>query len=98
MKKLHISWFALIAADNDTCGRCSRNYIHLLNAIEKLKTILRPKGILPVLTTHSISEREFHSNRIHEHQLLIQNQTIEDWLPDASDSLTISMRCQEKDS
>lgn len=96
MKKLHIDWYSLVTADQDTCGRCGKNYFHLTHAIEALKKILIPKGIVPVLTTHSISEREFHSNRLHEHQLLIENHPIDDWIPQSARALVIPVICQEE--
>lgn len=96
MKTLHFVWHALITADEDSCGRCGKNYYHLQNAVEKLKEILRPKGIVPRLQTRSITEREFHSNRLHEHQLLIENEPIENWLTDSQKKLIVQQICHDE--
>ena len=80
MTKLPIAWQRLVSADGRTCQRCDATYQHLQSAVTKLREVLEPLGIEPVLELREIDERSFRAKPDESNRIWIAGKPVEDWL------------------
>ncbi len=80
MKSLPIVWQRLVNSDGQTCGRCGGTFEGVLEAVEKLKVILRPLNIEPTVETKEIDSDAFRADPSQSNRIWISGKPIEEWL------------------
>lgn len=79
MKRLPIVWQRLVSAGG-TCPRCDATYQHLQSAIVKLREVLKPLNVEPILEVGEISEGSFREDPAQSNRIWIANRPIEEWI------------------
>ena len=79
MKPMTILWKRLVT-NGQTCPRCGDTGRELEAAVNKLKVVLGPLGIEPLLQTQEIDEATFKTNTAESNRVWIQGRPLEDWL------------------
>jgi len=80
MKSLPIIWQRLVSSDGKTCDRCNATYEEILRAVGKLKEVLRPLDIEPILEAREIDEESFKANPCESNRVWIAGKPMEEWL------------------
>jgi len=80
MKSLPIIWQRLVSSDGKTCDRCNATYQEILRAVGKLKEVLRPLDIEPILEAREIDEESFKANPCESNRVWIAGKPMEEWL------------------
>lgn len=80
MAQLPIIWQRLVTTDGRTCQRCDATYQHLQSAIAKLRDVLRPLNIEPMLELREIDERSFRNKPAESNRIWIAGRPVEEWL------------------
>jgi uncharacterized protein DUF2703 len=80
MRQLPIIWQRLVSADGRTCLRCDATHQHLRTAVAKLKDVLKPLDIEPVLEVREIDDRSFKSKPEESNRIWIAGRPMEEWL------------------
>jgi uncharacterized protein DUF2703 len=80
MRQLPIIWQRLVSADGRTCLRCDATHQHLRSAVVKLKDVLKPLDIEPVLEVREIDDRSFKSKPGESNRIWIAGKPVEEWL------------------
>lgn len=80
MKQLSIIWQRLVSADGRTCQRCDATYQHLQSAVAKLRDVLKPLNIEPILELREIDERSFRNKPAESNRIWIAGKPVEEWL------------------
>jgi hypothetical protein len=83
MTPLPIIWQRLVSADGKTCERCDATYQHLQSAVAKLRDVLKPLNVEPILELREISESSFRNEPTQSNRVWIAGKPLEKWL-DAS--------------
>lgn len=80
MRQLPIVWQRLVSADGTTCPRCEGTHRHLENTVAKLRDVLKPLGLEPVLELREISECAFKTQPAESNRIWIAGKPVEEWL------------------
>ena len=80
MTQLPIIWQRLVSADGRTCQRSDATYQHLQSAVAKLRDVLKPLNIEPILELREIDERSFRSKPAESNRFWIAGKPLEEWL------------------
>lgn len=80
MKQLPIVWQRLVSADGRTCLRCDATHQHLRTAVAKLRDVLKPLDIEPVLEVREIGEESFRNKPAESNRIWIAGKPAEEWL------------------
>lgn len=79
MKPMTILWRRLVT-NGETCPRCGDTGRELEAAVGKLKVVLGPLGIEPLLRTEELDDATFKKNSVESNRVWIQGRPLEDWL------------------
>ncbi len=80
MTHLPIVWQRLVSANGRTCQRCDATYQHLQCAIAKLRDVLKPLNIEPILELREIDEKSFRNKPDELNRIWIAGKPVEEWL------------------
>ena len=80
MKTLDIVWQRLVNSGGKTCNRCGMTYEALQRAVAKLKDVLGPLGIAPMLEIKEITEKSFQEDPSSSNRIWIAGRPLEEWL------------------
>jgi hypothetical protein len=80
MTQLPTVWQRLVSADGKTCPRCDATSQHLQSAAAKLKEVLKPLNVEPILELREIGESSFRSNPTESNRIWIAGKPLEEWL------------------
>ncbi len=80
MTHLPIIWQRLVGAEGRTCQRCDATYQHLQSAIAKLRDVLKPLNIEPILELREIDETSFKNKPAESNRIWIAGKPVEEWL------------------
>jgi hypothetical protein len=80
MKALPIVWQRLVGSDGKTCDRCGATQREIEAAMGKLKDMLRPVGLEPILEEREIDESSFKANPLESNRIWIAGRPMEEWL------------------
>jgi hypothetical protein len=80
MTHLSIIWQRLVSADGKTCQRCDATYQHLQSAVGKLRDVLKPLDIEPILELREIDERSFRNKPSESNRIWVAGKPLEEWL------------------
>ena len=80
LKPLLIVWQRLVSSKGQTCDRCGATHEALQRAVAKLKEVLAPLGLEPVLETKEISEESFKTYPSASNRVWIAGRALEEWL------------------
>lgn len=80
MTHLPIIWQRLVSADRRTCQRCDATHQHLQSAVAKLKEMLKPLNIEPILELREIDETSFRNKPAESNRIWIAGRPVEEWL------------------
>lgn len=80
VRHLPIIWQRLVSADGRTCQRCDSTYQHLQSAVTKLKDVLKPLNIEPILELREIDEKSFRKRPAESNRIWIAGKPAEEWL------------------
>ncbi|RSX98289.1 DUF2703 domain-containing protein, partial [Sphingomonas koreensis] len=62
MTPLPIVWQRLVTTYGKTCSRCDATYQQVQSAVSKLREILKPLDIVPILEAREIDENSFKND------------------------------------
>ena len=79
MKPMPILWRRLVTG-GETCPRCGDTGHELETAVIKLRAVLSPLGIEPVLETQEIDEATFKTSTAESNRIWIAGKPLERWL------------------
>ena len=97
MKTMPIVWQRLVNATGHTCPRCQGTGDEVLRAVERLKAVLQPLGIEPVLETRELDEATFLAQPTESNRLWIAGQSLEAWLQGQAGSSRCCGACGDSD-
>jgi hypothetical protein len=80
LTQLPIIWQRLVSGDGRTCQRCDATYQHLQSAVAKLRDVLEPLNIEPILELREIDEGSFKHNPAESNRIWIAGKPLEEWL------------------
>lgn len=80
MKALPITWQRLVSSDGKTCDRCNATHEEMQRAVTKLKDVLRPLGIQPILEIREIDEKSFRADPSESNRIWLAGRPMEEWL------------------
>ena len=80
MTRLPFIWQRLVSTGGRTCERCDATYQHLQSAVAKLRDVLKPLNIEPVLELREIDERSFRNKPTESNRIWIDGKPVEEWL------------------
>jgi len=83
MTQLPIIWQRLVSADGRTCQRCDATYQQLQSTVAKLRDVLKPLNIEPILELRKIDEKSFRTQPSESNRIWIAGKPFEEW-PGAS--------------
>ncbi len=95
MKKLPIIWQRLVSTGGATCLRCDATHRHLERAVAKLRDILKPLNIEPVLELRELDDKSFRASPGESNRIWIAGKPLEDWLGARVGSSTCCSVCGE---
>ena len=80
MTQLPIVWQRLVSTDGRTCQRCDATYQHLQSAVAKLREVLKPLNVEPILELREIGESSFRNKPTESNRIWITGKPLEEWL------------------
>jgi hypothetical protein len=80
MTQLPIIWQRLVSADGRTCQRCDATYQQLQSTVAKLRDVLKPLNIEPILELREIDEKSFTTQPSESNRIWIAGKPVEEWL------------------
>ncbi len=80
MRPLPIVWQRLVNSEGQTCDRCGVTYEALQRAVAKLKDVLAPLGLEPMLKIKEINEESFKADPSASNRIWIAERPLEEWL------------------
>lgn len=95
MKILKIKWQRLVDDDDKTCERCGTTGNEIRNAVEKLKTSLKPLGIEVVLEEKAIDPATCAKDVSQSNRIWVGEQPLEEWLGAQVGKSPCSTCCEE---
>jgi hypothetical protein len=93
VKQLPIVWRRLVSDNGRTCPRCNTTSQHLQSAVAKLKEVLKPLNVEPILEFREIDESSFRSNPAESNRIWIGGKPLEEWLGASIGSSTCCSVC-----
>ena len=88
MKQLPILWQRLVVG-GETCDRCGATGGEVRDAVSRLRDVLRPLGIEPVLEIREIDDATFRADPSLSNRIWVNGTPMEEWL----DARVGSSRC-----
>jgi hypothetical protein len=80
MRPLKIVWQRLVTSSGATCDRCGRTFAALQRAVTKLKDVLRPLDVEPILETVELTPGSFNRDPSASNRIWIAGRPLEEWL------------------
>ncbi len=80
MPELRILWQRLVDDAGNTCERCSDTKLQLERAVQKLKEVLSPLGLEPILEEKILDARDFVSDPAQSNRIWINGKALEEWI------------------
>ena len=80
MRPLNIVWQRLVTSSGTTCDRCGRTFAALQRAVTKLKDVLRPLDLAPILETVELTQESFNRDPSASNRIWIAGRPLEEWL------------------
>jgi hypothetical protein len=80
MRPLKIVWQRLVTSSGATCDRCGRTFVALKRAVTKLKDVLRPLDLEPILETIELTQESFNRDPSASNRIWITGRPFEEWL------------------
>ena len=80
MTQLPIVWQRLVSTDGRTCPRCDATSQHLRSAVAKLKEVLKPLNVEPILDFREVDEGSFRKEPGQSNRIWIAGKPLEEWL------------------
>ena len=93
VKQLPIVWQRLVSVNGRTCPRCNTTSQHLQSAVAKLKEMLKPLNVEPILEFREIDESSFRNNPAESNRIWIGGKPLEEWLGASIGSSTCCSVC-----
>jgi hypothetical protein len=90
-------WQRLVSSEGQTCHRCGGTYEALQRVLPKLKDVLAPIGLKPVLETKEIPEDSFKADPSASNRIWIAGRALEEWLGARVGSSRCCSVCGESD-
>ena len=97
MDGLPIVWQRLVDAGGATCPRCQGTGEEVARAVERLKPLLAPMGLVPRLEVRSLDEAAFRASPLESNRILVDGRPMEDWLGAATGSSPCCAQCGSDD-
>jgi Domain of unknown function (DUF2703) len=96
MTPLPIIWQRLVSAEGRTCQRCDATYQHLQSTVAKLRDVLKPLNIEPILELREIDEMSFRDDPSESNRIWIAGKPVEEWLAASVGSSPCCSVCGDK--
>jgi hypothetical protein len=80
MRPLKIIWQRLVTSRGETCDRCGGTFAALQRAVTKLKNVLRPLDVEPILETVELTQESFSRDPSASNRIWIAGRPLEEWL------------------
>jgi hypothetical protein len=80
MPELRILWQRLVDDAGNTCERCSNTQLELHRAVEKLRQVLSPLGLEPILEDKILDAHKFVSDPSQSNRVWINGKALEEWI------------------
>ena len=80
MRPFPIVWQRLVSASGATCDRCDRTFAALKRAVTKLKDVLRPLDLEPILETVELTQESFNRDPSASNRIWIAGRPLEERL------------------
>lgn len=80
MKTLPIVWQRLVNDQGKTCPRCQGTGDAVRRAVERLRAVLEPLGVQPVLECRELDQQAFLEQPSESNRIWIDGQPLEAWL------------------
>ena len=93
MTQLPIVWQRLVITDGRTCPRCDATSQHLQSAVAKLKEVLKPLNVEPILDFREVDEGSFRKEPGQSNRIWIAGKPLEEWLGASVGSSTCCSVC-----
>lgn len=96
MQPLLIVWQRLVNALGHTCPRCVGTGQALQRAVERLRPMLEPLGISPVLEVRAIDVQGFVAQPSESNRIWVAGRPLEDWLGGQTGSSRCCNECGDQ--
>lgn len=80
MRPLKIVWQRLVNSRGETCDRCGHTLAALQRAVTRLKDVLRPLDLEPILETVELTQESFNRDPSASNRIWIAGRPLEEWL------------------
>jgi hypothetical protein len=80
MRRLTIVWQRLVTPSGATCDRCGHTHAALQRAVTRLKDVLRPLDLQPILETVELTQGSFNRDPSASNRIWIAGRPLEEWL------------------
>ncbi|MEN9904517.1 MAG: hypothetical protein RLZZ555_1082 [Pseudomonadota bacterium] len=97
MQSLTIVWQRLLDEQRDTCPRCQGTGESLRRAVERLRTVLEPLGVQPVLECRSLDQQDFLQQPAESNRIWIDGRPLEAWLGAQTGASPCCEACGDQD-
>ncbi len=97
MQTLTIVWQRLLDEQGNTCPRCQGTGDSVRRAIERLKTVLEPLGVQPVLECRSLDQQDFLQQPAESNRIWIAGRPLESWLGAQTGASPCCAACGDQD-
>lgn len=97
MKPLPIVWQRLVNDQGKTCSRCQGTGEAVRRAIERLKTVLEPLGVQPVLECRALEQQTFEDQPLESNRVWVGGQALESWLEGQTGGSRCCDECGDRD-
>ena len=93
VKQLPIVWQRLVRVDGRTCPRCDATSQHLQSAVSKLREVLKPLNVEPILNFGKSAKARFRNKPSSSNRIWIAGKPLEQWLGASIGSSTCCSVC-----
>ena len=97
MQTLPIVWQRLVNDQGSTCPRCQGTGDTVRRAVERLKTVLEPLGVQPVLECRELDPQAFLEQPSESNRIWIGGQPLEAWLEGQTGASRCCDECGDQD-
>ena len=97
MKTLPIIWQRLVTDQGNTCPRCLGTGDEVRRAVERLRAVLEPLGVQPVLECRELDPQAFRDQPSESNRIWIGGQPLEAWLEGQSGGSRCCNECGDQD-
>lgn len=80
MPELRILWQRLVDDAGNTCERCGNTQLELEHAVQKLRQVLLPLGLEPILEQKTLDAHSFVSDPSQSNRIWINGKALEEWI------------------